>query len=399
MSEIERTNKLILMFKNYEVLSFSYESEPKRVVHIIEKLEHFDKAPYGVLHPLYDEDTALLKFFNSRSIAPQRYDYNEILKATNSKNGFELSFKGHGLSLTNHYWFKKEGEKLKYEDINFFTNKWDDSFGRAVLNKDYEKLKNCDLNVPDIVTNGWAVKGWIWDNGPKLYKFSRDKISSAEALGEVLGSRLARRIFPDDQVLHYVLKKIGNNYASAAPVLIGIDEELVPLSNYFKSDVFHTYLKRFNNREVQNEFFKLIEHSGIPGIKEFFIKITCVRHLCFISDLHFDNISIIKNNKTGKLRMSPLYDLAGAFGTSESGRKFVSNINKGTYLVLFYVFNELNPDWDYSWYDPKRLDGFENEIIEILTKSEFYTPELLDRIINVFRYQKEALDKIAKKIK
>ena len=33
----------------------------------------------------------------------------------------DLLFKGHGLSLSNHYWFKKENEKPSYDDINFFT--------------------------------------------------------------------------------------------------------------------------------------------------------------------------------------------------------------------------------------------------------------------------------------
>lgn len=397
MQKKEQIKEYILMYKNDEVLSFSVEFHPIRKIHIIKKLEHFEEAPYCVLHPREDEDSALLSFFNTRSIAPQRYDYKRIIEATGCRDDFELAFKGHGLSLTSHYWYKKEGENLKYEDINFFTNKWDDTFGRAVLNKDYQSLKTCDLNVPDIVTPGWAVKGWVWDNGPKLYKLARDEEGFEEALGEVLGSNLARRIFNDDEVVHYELEKIGDTYASVSPAMLNIDEELIPLSSYFPESYYPLYANRNRDKETAKKFFKILKEDGYKQFFNFFVKLTVVRHLSFLQDLHFDNISVIKNNKTGKVRIAPLYDLAGAFGTSKHGRGLVSNLNKGTYLILFFMFNDIDQDWDYSWYDPKKLEGFEDEIVKTLSVSKFYTPELLSKIIDIYHYQKDSLDKIAKK--
>lgn len=78
-------------------------------VKIIEELEHFEKAPFNINECISNEqkDLALLKFFNNACMPITRYDYKEVLKATGCKDGFELSFKGHGLSLSNHYWFKK----------------------------------------------------------------------------------------------------------------------------------------------------------------------------------------------------------------------------------------------------------------------------------------------------
>ena len=397
MQKKEQTYEYTLMYKNDEVLSFSVKFQPIRAVHITKKLEHFDKAPYGVLHPKTSEDSALLRFFGARTIAPQRYDYEEIMKATCCKDDFELSFNGHGLSLTSHYWYKKEGENLRYEDINFFTNKWDDIFGRAILNKDYETLKTCDLNVPDIVTPGWAVKGWLWENGPKLYKLSRDNDSAEECLGEVLGSKLARKIFNEDEVLHYELKKIGDTYASVSPAMLTIDEELIPLSTYFPSEYSYLFMNKNGNKESTKKFFRILKENNYTEFYEFFMKLACVRHLTFLQDLHFDNISVIRNNKTGKIRPAPLYDLAGSFGTSKRGRDFASNLNKGSYLILFFIFNDIDPEWDYSWYDPKKLEGFEEEIIKTLSISKFYTPELIDKILEIYRYQKDSLDKIAQK--
>ncbi len=394
-----RKEEYILMYKNEEVLSFCVTFSKRNNVEIIKPLAHFDKAPYGIKKDASKEqnDLVLFRFFNARSIPPQRWDYQNIIKATKCKDDFELSFKGHGLSLSNHYWFKKEGEDLKYEDINFFTNKWDDSFAKAVLNEDYESLKTVDLNVPDIVTSGWGVKGWLYEeDGPKLYKLGIAKDHYEECLAEVLASKIAARLFGKGKVVDYELRKIDDKYASVSSSIINVDEELIPLSDYLPRDLYALYRNYSNDRKMSEEFFKRIAELGYPELFEFFVKISCLKSLCFVSDLHFQNLSMIRNMKTGKLRLAPLFDLGGAFGSTESGRKFLSNLNTGSYLIVYFIYGNLNPNWDYSWYDPNSLDGVEEEIRNTLSLSDFYTPELIDNIIGVYRYQKATLDNLAK---
>ena len=395
---MKKKEKLILMFKDFEVLAFTVSFNKERVK-FVEKLEHFDKAPYEFHKENANYDMALLKFFNKRSMPPQRYNFDEVMKATGCKDGFELSFKAHGLSLSNHYWFKREGEDLKYDDINFFTNKWDDSFARAVLNEDYEALKTCDLNVPDIVTGGWASKGWIYDDGPKLYKLGIVKDQYEDCLGEVLASKLAQRILKDGEVVKYELKEINGKYASVSPLMIGIDEELIPLSDYLPRSLYNLFLTRNVDKKNQVEFFKQVAELGMPELYQFFVKVQCLRSVCFVSDLHFDNMSVIRNVNTGKIRVAPIYDLAGAFGSSQHGREFITNLSKGSYIIIYFLFSNLDPEWDYSWYDPDKLIGFEDEIRDILSKSDFYTPELIERIIEVYHQQKSSLDELAGKAK
>ena len=392
---VNKEEKLILMNKDYEILSFLVNYEKERLV-ILEKLEHYDKGPYGLNDEGKEPEAVLLRFFRSRLIAEQRWDHQAILDNIGCRSGFELSFKGHGLSLSNHFWFKREGENLKYEDINFFTNKWDDSFGRAVLRGDYKALKNCDLNVPDIVTPGWSVKAWIYDNGPKLYKLGIVKDHYEDCLGEVLASKFIQRILKEDEVVKYELVKLGNHFASVSPLITGIDEELVPLSTVLPHDIYSLFLLRNKNRKINETFFQKVAEFGMPNLYESFVKLSVIRTLCFISDLHFENISVIRNTKTQEIRTAPFYDLAGAFGSSKSGRDFISNINKGLYFIIYFLFGDLNPNWDYSWYDSSKLIGFEEDIRDILSKSSFYTPDIIEKIIEVYHEQKNTLDKIAK---
>ena len=404
MNNIEQPSKMekeiyILMFKNDEVLSFEVTFGEYFRVKIIDKLAHYEKAPLNISKCETDEqrNAKLFKFFYSRTIASTRYDYEDILKATNCRDSFELSFKGHGLSLANHYWFKKENENLRYEDINFFTNKWDDSFARAVLNGDYEALKNADLNVPDIVTPGWAVKGWLCEkDGPTLYKFSISKNHYEEQLGETLASSLGRKLLADE-VLEYKLIKVNDNYASTSKCMINIDEELIPLADILSKE-FDPYLTSFSgdHEKIKSFLNKLLE-TGYKDIYQHYVKILVLKTLVFANDFHFNNISIIRNINTGKIRMAPIYDLGGAFGGSENGRKLLSNVNSGLLFILLFSYGMLEPDWDYSWFDSSKLHGFENEIRNTLSKSEFYNQELLDNIIYFYNYQKESLEKMAKR--
>ena len=388
------------MCRNDEICSFEAILGERTQIRFIEKRQHFDKAPYGI-----DRDAGadaindgLLRFFNKRSLPAMRRDYMKILEFTGAKNSIDLVFRGHGLSLSDHYWFKREGEDLRYEDINFFTNKWDDSFARAVLSDDYEALSRVSLNVPDIVTDGWGVKGWLCEeDGPKLYKIGIHEGHCEEALAEVLCSKLAQRMFRRDEFWEYRLKEIYGKYASVSDVVIGIDEELVPLSSVVPSALYDLYYQRNKNKEAMSAFLQRIDECGLPGMREFFVKLSCWRSLCFVNDMHFDNLCAIRNIKTGEIRLAPALDFGGAFGSGETGRKLLSNINRATYVLVYFTFGDIQPEWDYSWYDPRALDGFEDEIRETLSKSDFYTPQLIDNILDVYRHQKTSLNEMAGK--
>ena len=385
------------MYRDYEVLSFTVDFDESRFK-LIEKLEHFDLIPTIISKPTIDIDYGLSRFFHRRTISINRWDHDLIMQNTHYKDALKLSFQGHGLSLSNHYWFKREGEDLEYDDINFFTNKWDDSFAKAVLNGDYESLSKCDLNVPDIVTQGWSVKGWIYDNGPKLIKLGIAKDHNEESIAEVLASRLGQRLFKKGEVLEYELVQIGDKYGSKSPCMIGVDEELVPISHFIPSELYDLYFINSHNKDSHKLFYEKIKEGYPPEFYQLFVRIDVIRSLCFVSDLHFENISVIKNMKTGEVRPAPLFDLAGAFGSTQKGREILSKFDKNVYFIIYFLYNTLDPDWDYSWYDPSRLEGFEDEIREYLSKSSFYTPELIDRIVYFYKFQKESLDKLSKKV-
>ncbi|MDY6430494.1 MAG: hypothetical protein SPL00_01725 [Bacilli bacterium] len=387
----------ILMYKDYEVLSFTVDLR-KKEVKFIEKKEYFDKAPYGFLDNEDSLDNKIKWFFSKQAIPVTRKGYREILKATHCKSGFNLLFKGHGLSLSNHYWFKKEGENLSYKDINFFSNKWDDSFAREVIKENYAALSKVSLEVPDIATAGWGVKGWLYDleKGPRLYKLGIQN-NSDEVLGEVLASKLAKKLLKEEEVVGHDLEVIYGKYASVSSPMIGLDEVLIPLSNVLPLEFYKQYLNIKLDRNNHKKFLSNLLDQGYKDLYLFFIKIACLRSLCFINDLHFDNISMIKNMNSGELRIAPIYDLGGSFGTSGTAKNFIQNRGKSTLLLIYFAYGNLDPEWDYSWYNKDNLIGFESTIREILGKSEFFKDDVLDFAMEIYAQQKSSLDKLASK--
>ena len=391
---MNRIEEYILMYQDDEVLSFRVSFGERNRVQVLEKLEHFEKAPFGMKEETKQEelDRILYKFFNGRTLACTRWDYEDIIKNTGCHDDFELSFKGHGLSLSNHYWYKKPGEKLKYKDINFFTNKWDDSFARAVLSGNYEALKGVDLNVPDIVTCGKAIKGWLCEDKPRLYKLGILKDHNQECLSEVLTSKLAQRLLKEDEVLDYELTEIYGKYASVSEAMIKEDEEFVTFSDIFPEEIQKLYHCRRRDKDSEKKFLQSVKEIPIPGLPTYFVKLFCLTSLCCLSDLHLDNIAAIRNTKTGKMRTAPFFDLAGGFGSSVRGKELLLTLNQAVLFLICFGFGSFDPEWDYSWYKKERLIGFEQEIQEILSKSDYYSETLIENIITIYQQQKSALD-------
>ena len=394
--------KFVLMLKNEEILLFEVAFGEKIHAEFIEGLSAFTKAPVGIANETdpQERDFALIKFLNSRCISPNRWDYFEILKRTKSISGLELSFKGHGLSLSDHYWYKRVDEDLRYEDINFFENGFDDSFGKAILRSDYESLEEVNLNVPDVTTPGWAAKAWInEEDGPYLWKLGIHKGHGEESLGEVLASHLARRLFGEDEVLHYELKEANGQFASVSKCLVNIDEELIPLAHALPEHIVELSLMDKKNRDHVDTLLNALREGGFEDVYQIYVKMMCLRTLAFVNDFHFNNISMIRNLSTGRSRVAPIYDLAGAFGGTEKGRQFLSKLDKGSLLLVYFAYGMLDEKWDYSWYDPQKIEGFEDEIREYLSESDFYSEELIDIILGVYRHQKKSLDNMAEKAK
>ena len=45
-----------------------------------------------------------------------------------------------------------------------------------------------------------------------------------------------------------------------------------------------------------------------------------------------------KTIPTGNIRMAPIYDLAGAFASSQGARDFLSTVNQATLMIVYFLY-------------------------------------------------------------
>lgn len=108
----------------------------------------------------------LTKLVAQRARSPLREDKDDVLAAFGAQTPVHLALLGHGLSLSDQFWYRAPGGTERWEDINFFDNGWNPGFGAAVLKRDYARLASCSPDVPEATTFGHTVKAWErGDNG------------------------------------------------------------------------------------------------------------------------------------------------------------------------------------------------------------------------------------------
>ena len=83
-------------------------------------------------------NVALGKLLGNRSISRLCKDLLQIPTPYHAHSGVELSLMGHGLSLSDAFWYRSPGSADRWANINFFDNAWDPGAMRAAPIFDYD---------------------------------------------------------------------------------------------------------------------------------------------------------------------------------------------------------------------------------------------------------------------
>ena len=182
------------MQRNRELVDF--EVDPATgAVRIIDVASDVLAASAGLTRQNGNE--ALARLIERRAISPIREDKDAVLAAFGAKSPLELALMGHGLSLSDQFWYRTPNGAERWEDINFFDNGWDPGFGAAVLKRDYSSLSTCSLDVPETTTSGHAVKAWERDGDAITLVKAAVYPDGCELIGAKLASDLCATLFDE----------------------------------------------------------------------------------------------------------------------------------------------------------------------------------------------------------
>ena len=345
-------------------------------------------------------DKVLTKLVERRAISPIREDKDDVLAAFGAKSPVDLALRGHGLSLSDQFWYRVPGSVECWEDINFFDNEWDSSFGAAVLSGDYAGLAACSPDVPEVTTSGHAVKAWERDgDGISLVKASIYNDGS-ELIGAKLASDLCAALFDEGC---YVAMDIVERYGrpcSVSPLMLGADEELADGNRLFAMVGLPENLG-LNGGGITAETCEASIGAyaafGVADASAHVARLACFASLALLMDFNPGNFGAIRRVGSSEWRAAPIFDYDGSFGFPFKGISISDLCENPFFTQLFCAqrFSFLKPSWDWSWYDPRALEGFEDRIVEAFTPIRSLPSNFAELIARLFALQREYLNKVA----
>ena len=390
--------KVILMNQNKKVLLAEMDEN-----NIFQKIYEYYNINYAPLH-IYNaynkkEDVllALNSWFKNRGIPAWRQNIEKLLEKLNVTSPIELLNKAYGLSLSDQYFIKDEGQNLKWEDINFFMNdfQYKDYLDVSINSNSRESGTKISLHSPNNTTDGMVKKGWIIDkdNNRVLVKGAYS-ISGLEPINEWLASQICKRL--DLDYCNYTLDIIQEQLVSKCNNFLTKDEEIITASDIMSLD-------SNDNVSDYEKYVNILESNGIIDVKKKLSDMYIVDYLMLNTDRHMKNYGIIRNVKTLKWeRMTPIFDTGTSLQSDvtlpyldfdNEEYKFFHSHNMTVNQLVNYIMLEK--------YDLTKLDGLIDEYKEVLEKySDLIelNPKRLEKTVDGFSERIELLKQAKKNL-
>jgi len=368
------------MHKNIPVVSLSINDN-----YYIEKMGRVlskERMPVG----LNMKNLALADFsewFFSRAIPQKREGIDLILKATRTSSNRELLVKNFGLGITDCYWIKPETSDLRWENINFFENKFSSEVDGVYLNKTDKEGNVNEINSinPNNVSSGNLPKGWICENDKRYMIKGSELLNYQEPYNEKIVSKWLDLLNVDH--VRYDIRMIDKKPYSICESMLKNNEELI--SAYFVEKMY----KKDNQKSYFEHYIDCCTMMGLNAdlARKSLEEMILIDYMDANTDRHWNNFAVIRDADTLKAKcLAPLYD---------NGAALFANIA----TLDIKAENMKLKCQSFSLKQDENILHVKN--YALLEKKEiFLLPELVDEILKSNKYLDEARrDEINARIK
>ena len=289
-----------LMHKN--ILVASCEIEDGRVVKV-GNVSCKDHAPVGTYDKFGMSKKLLDQWFRRRAIPVSRDNIKEILERLKIQSPEEMLEKAYGLSLSDQYWIRPLGSKLKWEQINFFQNAFSEDLGSLLLGNNQEGgSAGFSLMSPDVTLDGWLRKKWKLIDGKRCLVKAGSGINRQEPLNERIASELCERL--GIKHIHYDLEfgRTGEPYSIC-------EDYITPETELVTAYAVCTLFKQPNHESDCAFYVRICQELGIKDASARFDEMLCVDYLMANTDRHWTNFGVVRHaDNLEFLKMMPIFD-------------------------------------------------------------------------------------------
>ncbi len=314
----------MLMRRDQELVDFEVDPATGEV-HVIEASEaSADLLGFGEMADI----------IKKRAISGRRADMQDVLESLGAQSPVHLTLMGHGLSLSDQFWYRAPGGTERWEDINFFDNEWDPRFGAAVFKRDYSGLASCSPDTPDATTCGRAVK--MWERGEDGIYLVKESLlpDGSDLVGAKLSASLCAQVFDEGCCIPMAIVERYGKPCSASPLMLVAGEEFADGNRLRAIAGMREEPGKGDGDPMSTELFQsLIEAYMAVGVSDasaHIARVACCHCLTFTMDFHSGNFGIIRKVGANALRPAPIFDFEGSFGipvNKSMASTFIANID------------------------------------------------------------------------
>lgn len=323
-----------------------------------------------------------LNLWISKRVLNERRDNYEIVK----KEFPHFDNYGAMFSLSDQYWFKKDGSDVTWENGNFFTNSYTDEAGKMFFSPWEVDPLTSGMPSPDLATNGVLIKAWKREGGINYLYKAGSKRHHQQPISEVLASIMLKKLnfIP---FVEYELDIYGLKLCSKCANFIDADSEFVPASHIFSLEPVP------KGRTAYEHFLLMCSKYGIKGAKDYLDKMIAADKLIGNDDRHFGNFGFIRNVETCKITgFAPLFDSGSSFYGVNEEKKKAKLFEEESYLALKEVMKKY--DLDAALNHSQMFDLIEKYPEISWAKKQ----EMKERILQTSKELKELTAKINKEL-
>jgi hypothetical protein len=386
----DNRSEYVLKHKDIDVAVIILNSNG-RLIDVKEHI-HPEHYPMGIVR---DDGNIIVnnlyEWWDSRGLPKTRDMINDILKEIGETDRNKLLISCNGLSLSDHYWIINKNENIKWKDINFYENNFNNDIGNLFFYKKKENRKY-DLRCPDITSGGNLRKKWVIEkDGKRVLIKGGKKPYFQEPANEVIATIICKRL----NIPHvpYTLLKENKevvcrciNITDKGTELIHASDVYASLSPNINDNLYKHYLKCIHNLKTD----KINETKIIKMLDRMFV----LDYLMYNHDRHFANFGILRDSETLECKgPSPIYD-TGSSLFHENSKQLM--FEKDRHLEKDHCFDTLEKQLslvtDWTWYNGCRLKNIGEECMDVYSKISTIEKERAKKIIEIMEKRIELLN-------
>ena len=379
-----------LMHKNIVVADIEVDEVIGGITNIYDVFAP-NHLPIGVYSKQNGKDVvdryALNQWFADRCIPKHRMDIEEALEVLKF-SARQLVIESWGLSLSDHYWLRPCDNELSntalYENVNFFDNDFSEDVGDILLG-----LKESDEDInywsPDNTTNGNLKKCWRIIDGKRCLLKSGSYPFQQQPFNEVIASRIMNRLGTDH--VPYTVTWINDEPYSVCEDFVTKDTELISAWRVLQLRT------KANHENEYLHYVNICRELGIDIVSAL-DRMIVLDYIIANEDRHFNNFGLLRDANTLEwLGAAPIFDSGTSLWYNKlTASGIICKPFKKTHGEQLKLVSSLD------WFDASKLDGIEDEILEVFSNdkaAEYIDAERAKAIAAEVRNRIETVESMA----